>query len=134
MRSLFRAQPITVQTNHITYVADDGRLLWGWERDDKPLEPALDLTDLVVEHRPDRRPSGAAGREARYYATRDEQKVERGDCSRCGERSVQLVATNWKWSDIGPVAEWAEACETCLPELELEADRQLRTLGSTRRA
>jgi hypothetical protein len=129
MRSLFRAQPIRVQTNHITYVAEDGRLLWGWEREDSPLEPALDLTDLVVEHRPDRRPAERQFAKLCYYQTRDAEKVERGDCARCGDPSVQLVATNWRRSEIGPVAEWAEACETCAPLFEFEAAEQLRRLG-----
>ncbi len=55
MRSLFRAQPIRVETNHVNYVTGDGRHLWGRDGDGRVVE-ALDLTDCVrVEHHPQAR-------------------------------------------------------------------------------
>jgi ribosomal protein S27AE len=129
MRSFFKAQKIRVVTNHITYMAEDGRLLWGYVTDEKPLAPALDLTDLVVEHRPDARPHERQVAKLGYYAERDNAKVERDKCSRCGEQAVQLVATKWRWSDLGPVAEWAEACEPCAKRLEKVGRMELTRMG-----
>jgi hypothetical protein len=129
MRSFFKAQKIRVVTNHITYMAEDGRLLWGYVTDEKPLAPALDLTDLVVEHRPDARPHERQVAKLGYYAERDNAKVERDKCSRCGDQAVQLVATKWRWSDLGPVAEWAEACEPCAKRLEKVGRMELTRMG-----
>jgi hypothetical protein len=136
VRDLFRAQPITVQTNHCTYVAGDGRLLWGGngdmvvEHDGRPLEPCLDLTDLVeVEHRPDRRPTDRLRAKLVYYRQRDDAKIERGICSRCGSDSVRLVPTKWRMTRLGPVANWAEACDPCGSELERVSRIRLRQLG-----
>lgn len=129
LRGLFRAQPLTVKTNHITYMTDDGRMLRGWDGDDVPLEPALDLTDLVVEHRPHTRPRERQLAKLQYYATRDEAQVERGACSRCGKQATDLVATGWRWTDIGPVADWVEACEACAEVFDSEGRERLRELG-----
>ena len=137
VRDLFRAQEIRVETNHCTYIAGDGRLLWGGNGDIKTehagakLEPCLDLTDVVrVEHRPDRRPSDRQLGKLQYYARRDEEKVERGHCARCGVPAVRLVATRWRMTKLGPVAEWTEACEPCAERLDAAGRRQLRQLGA----
>ena len=68
VRHLFRAQPISVSTNHITYMTGDGRLLWGYDGGDQPLEDALDLTDdVLIEHRPDRRSQERQLGKLQYY-------------------------------------------------------------------
>jgi hypothetical protein len=129
VRNLFRAQSIRLVTNHITYVADDGRILWGYDGQGT-LEPHLDLTEVVeVEHRPDRRPMERQQAKMVYYAQRDQSLVERGDCSLCGAPSVQLVPTRWRWSDIGPVAEWAEACAPCARQIQAVNRVELAAMG-----
>ena len=118
VRNLFRAQPIHLETSHLTYVTDDGRYLWGDAS--KSLEPSLDLTSLVIEHHPDRRPDARQLDKLQYYATRDELGVERGVCEWCDERAATLVPVGWRFNDqLGvPVAGWKEAC----PEHAKEAD------------
>lgn len=129
MRSLFRAQPITVRTNHSTYVTADGRLLWNTDRHGTEAEPTLDLTDCVrVEHRAQQRPADRLQAKMGYYAQRDEQGVERGFC-KCGQRAVKLVACDWRMTEIGPASEWEEACADCVPKLEKRSRYALRMLG-----
>jgi hypothetical protein len=129
VRNLFRAQPIRLVNNHITYMTDDGRTLWGYDGQGA-LEPHLDLTDAVeVEHRPDRRPLERQQAKLTYYATRDRELVERGECSLCDARSTQLVPTRWRWSEIGPVAEWAEACEPCGEQIQAVNAVELAAMG-----
>lgn len=127
MRSLFRAQPIQVGPAHCDYFTPDGVALWNGNG--MSSGETLDLTDvLVVEHRPDRRPADRQLAKLNYYAARDEALVERGMCE-CGERAVRLVATRWRMSRIGPVADWREACEPCGERLEAVGRRQLRQIG-----
>jgi hypothetical protein len=72
----FRAIPgIRCHQDHFTYRTPDGRNLWGDAKRTR-LEPRLDLTDLVVEHRnqlrhPDRRRAAVT-----YYDRRDEAGIE----------------------------------------------------------
>lgn len=136
VRNLFRAQPITVETNHCTYVAADGRYLWGGNGDVKAehggheLESCLDLTaDVVMEHRPDRRPRERQLAKLCYYRQRDEARIERGTCSRCGAEAVRLVPARWKMTHIGPVAQWAEACEACAEHHDRASRVRLRQMG-----
>lgn len=130
MRRLFRRlpEPITVDTNHITYLAPDGRALSGWDGQ-SDLAASRDLSQVLrLEHRPDRRPQDRQLAKLIYYGQRDEQRIERGTCS-CGQPAVQLVASRWKPSEIGPVAQWDEACATCAPRLEKVGRIRLRQLG-----
>jgi hypothetical protein len=136
VRDLFRAQKITVETNHCTYVAGDGKLLWGGngdvvqERLGHPLEPCLDLMDdVLVEHRPDHRPDDRLRGKLAYYRARDEQKVERGECSQCGQRADRLVPIRWRMTEIGPVGDWTEACDGCAPLLDRVARAELVRIG-----
>lgn len=130
MRQLFRAQPIKVETNHITYVTGDGRLLWGYDGDHRPAEPCLDLTDcLVVEHRPDRRSQERLQAKLVYYTARDASCVERGECERCGAPAVRLVPKDWRWTGIGPAAMWMECCEACTSVQEAENRAVLEGMG-----
>ena len=134
IRSLFRAQPIKVQTNHCTYVTDDGRVLWGLvvEGDDhgRGEEPALDLTDIKVDHRPQVRSPERLQAKMDYYVQRDAAGVERGECA-CGAPSVRLVARNWRVLEgTGKaVAEWHEACDRHAKRWAYESDWEMRKLG-----
>lgn len=130
MRQLFRAQPIHLETNHITYMTADGRRLWGYDGNETPAEPCLDLTDcIVVEHRPDRRSRDRLRDKLVYYAQRDAERVERGQCQGCGRQASKLVPKDWRWTDIGPVAEWMEACDACAEAREAINRVELEALG-----
>ena len=131
MRSLFRAQPITVGPAHCNYTAADGTPLWaGTGMGDDTLASTLDLSGCVrVEHRTDARPHERQAAKAQYYAVRDDAGVEGGTCDDCGEPAVRHVATGWRKSHLGPVAKWVEACEPCASRREKIGQRQLRQLG-----
>lgn len=127
--ALFKAQPITVGPHHAQYWAADGQSLWVGNGERTPV-PALDLTqEVLIEHRPNVRDADRDRRKLVYYRQRDESRVERGDCSKCGRPAVRLVATQWRWSEIGPVGDWAEACEACAKHMEKASARALRRMG-----
>ena len=129
VRSLFRAQSITLRHNHATYVTDDGRVLWGYENG-QHIEPTLDLTkQVLVEHHPDRRPPERQQGKMVYYAARDNEGVERGDCHGCGVHARHMVPRRWRWTQLGPVAEWMEACDACAERQEKVNRRQLIQMG-----
>lgn len=128
-RPLFRAQSITVGPSHCMYEAADGSLLWGYDGD-KRMQGALDLSDAVlVEHRPDRRPHERQHQKLTYYARRDAERVERGRCELCHSASTSLQPTRWRWSDIGPVADWMECCDEHAAQVQVVNDLELERMG-----
>lgn len=129
MRSLFRAQSIRVETNHVNYVTDDGRHLWGRDGDGRVVN-ALDLTDCVhVEHHPGERGRERLAAKLVYYSARDEAGVERGWCEACGSPATSLEPTRWRATSIGPVADWMECCDDCRPKVAVVNAAELRKLG-----
>lgn len=129
MRALFRAQPITVGPLHCMYRAQDDTLLWGYERELQMAE-ALDLSDVVlVEHRPDHRSQERQHAKLMYYAERDAAMIERGKCELCDEGATGLVCTNWRWTEIGPVADRMECCDVHAREVKIVADMELERMG-----
>jgi hypothetical protein len=77
-RALFRAIPgLRCGYAHMVYELPDGRRLRGQvDGDDTPLEEALDMTDLRVEHRhPFRNPTRREAAQS-YYRRRNEAGVE----------------------------------------------------------
>lgn len=131
MRSLFRAQPITVGPAHCIYTGQDGTLLWaGTGMEGQRIATTLDLTaSVLVEHRPDRRPHDRQLAKLRYYADRDAACIERGDCTDCDQPAVRLVASGWRKTHIGPVARWVEVCDPCGEQRDKVSRRQLRQIG-----
>jgi hypothetical protein len=127
VRNLFRAQPIHLETNHINYVTEQGVYLWGDGSHD--LAPCLDVTDCLIEHRPDRRPDDRQKAKLQYYAKRDEERVERGRCQVCDAPADRNVAVRWRITKIGPVADWMECCESCAKKKDTIGARQLRQMG-----
>lgn len=128
-RSLFRAQPITVGPAHCNYSDADGRGLWNGTDCDADVR-TLDLSWCVtVEHRPHERSAARQAAKQRYYVDRDAAGIERGTCATCTQRAVKLVPVNWRRSEIGPVAEWQEACADCAPDWEARSRVQLEALG-----
>lgn len=127
VRNLFRAQPIHLDTNHISYGTADGRWLWGDAS--RTVEPCLDMTDLLIEHHPDKRPDERQKAKLAYYSQREEQRIERGNCALCQKKAARHVATKWRLTKIGPVGDWVEACETCATKLDKRGRYELIQLG-----
>ncbi len=129
MRSLFRAQPLRVDGNHVNYVTADGRHLWGRDGDGR-VENALDLTGCVhVEHHPQERAPGRLAAKLTYYAERDAAGVERGTCELCGAPARSLEPARWRMTTIGPVADWMECCATHAVSVATVNAITLRRLG-----
>lgn len=125
MRALFRAQPITVETNHHTYVTGNGRTLWG----SGELEPALRLGDVLVEHRTGERSEARQAAKLAYYAERDAAGTELGACELCGAPSVTLRPARWRMTDLGPVADWVECCAGHVEGVDVVGREALMRLG-----
>lgn len=129
MRALFRAQPITVGPAHCMYRTADGALLWGYEGE-TDIADALDLSDVVlVEHRPDLRPHDRQHAKLVYYAERDAARIEHGRCELCGRMATSLQSVRWRWSEIGPVAEWMECCDEHAEAVRIINELELRKMG-----
>lgn len=129
LRSLFRAQPIVVRTNHVNYMTADGRHLWGRDGEGRVCN-ALDLTDCVtVEHHPQARQHDRLVAKLGYYHARDTAGVERGSCELCGQPAASLEPTRWRMTGIGPVADWMECCEAHKASVAAVNDIELRKLG-----
>lgn len=134
IRCMFRAQPIRCLTNHCTYVADDGRVLWGQvvhgQEHGRGQVDGLHFPDIRVEHRTQQRPPERLQAKAAYYAERDASGIERGFCE-CGEKSIKLVARGWRISPVSghAVAPWFEACAKHAKRWEYEGRWELRKLA-----
>ena len=131
-RMLFKAQPIHCRTNHYTYVTDDDRVLWA--SDSALQEPALDLPDLIVEHRANQRHQDRRDDKNTYYKRRDHLGVERGECAwdGCDQPGVKNVARDFRLSTKdrrGYVADLVEACEKHAKRIDYENRWQLQQLG-----
>jgi hypothetical protein len=131
MRMLFKAQPIHCQVNHYTYVAGDGRILWS--SDSALQEPALDIEDLIVEHRDNQRALDRIQDKTTYYQRRDSIGIERGECDwqGCTEQGTRNVARNFKPSSNrqGYVADLVEACDKHAKRIDYENRWALKNLG-----
>jgi hypothetical protein len=128
-RAMFRAQPITVGPSHCMYQAADGSLLWGYDGD-KRMQAALDLSDCVlVEHRPDHRPHQRQHAKLMYYAQRDHERIERGRCELCNSAATSLQPCRWRWTDIGPVADWMECCDQHAEQVQAVNALELERMG-----
>jgi hypothetical protein len=130
VRCLFRAQQITVGPSHCIYDDEEGNHLWGQTIGKDPVEClAIPAEDLLIEHRPDARPTERQLSKLAYYRERDAAKIERGVCQNCRGPADKLVCTNWRMTDIGLVAEWMESCDNCAVRVEKKSRARLRYLG-----
>lgn len=123
VRLMYRAVPgIHCEDNHYTYVAGDGRYLWGNVATD-PLVPGLALYDHVhVLHKSQTRTNSRRGRQIRYYNERTVHGAEDTICKFCREKgAVQNIAVNWEWTAKGDGG-WhiASALVPACPECSLE--------------
>lgn len=111
LRSLFRSTVgmYVGPVNHYTYMAGDGRTLWG--KDEVP-GAQLAITMRHANHlRADiRREAGQA-----YYLRRTELGLEVGDCEHCGERkATRSLPHRWR-RDAGRLrGDFGEFCDQCI--------------------
>lgn len=75
IRLLFKAQPLHCHIKHCAYRTPDGRYLW--EPQTPALqEPAIDIPDLIVEHRDNQRTPQRHQDKATYYQRRTQYRAE----------------------------------------------------------
>lgn len=127
-RILFRAIPIFVTGNHFTYMTLGDRCLWAGQLTDQV--EALDLRDLVVQHRPHLRRENRQTAKNSYYEIRDDLGVELTQCERCDERARVRLPTDWKLVGGKAVGNWVEVCKKCAKRIEYENDFKLRSFGA----
>jgi hypothetical protein len=134
-RILFRAVPgLHLEDNHYTYIAGDGRVLWGNQHHHQ-VEPALDLTDLRIEHRTWLRDHDRHDQQYAYYRDRDEHGHERERCGIPGCDQWAVRSVPWDWAPLyatdppGLAAGWLEACAAHVDQAFAESEQQLEDLG-----
>lgn len=128
LRMFFRAIPgLKVERNHHTYVTPDGRKLWGGHG----MEPALDLREVVVEHRRLERSAERSEAARLYYRDRDQTGIEMGACERgCGRVATHELPTNWNLKDDGLLtSEWIAVCDDHLRDVRIENAKRLQSFG-----
>lgn len=127
---LFRAGlGVHVETNHYTYVTDDGRKLWGNATTDR-LEPRLDLADTFkLDHLTEFRHQDRRTDAKRYYADRAATGEEQGDCAFCSRPATVEVTHEWKPADGGYAANWVNACNKHGKELIAKSRAFLASQG-----
>lgn len=133
LRCLFRAQRITVEVNHYTYIGEGGRVLWCGAKEQ--MVPALEMPDVIVDHCPDRRSFERRQSKHQYYTHRDDTGLELGDCFRCKSprKAVKKVAADLRLVRMGrrkvPTGTWFELCAYHARRQEAENVRALRSMG-----
>lgn len=132
LRMFFRAIPgLAPYGNHYTYMTPDGRTLWG-----NPAvceqEPALDMSEMVVDHIAEFRPKHRDEQRRRYYGAREQAGVEDNLCFKCGKPGATKGAdANWRRSAEGFItAQRVPVCEDCEVWAKEESNRQARALGA----
>lgn len=127
---LFRAGlGIRCETNHYTYVTQHGRKLWGNAATDR-LEPRLDLAaQIKLDHLTEFRHEDRRTDAKRYYADREAQAIEQGDCAFCDKPAVLQVPYEWRPQDGGWAANYVEACDEHGQDLRAKAEEFLRSHG-----
>lgn len=128
MRIFFRAQPINVVGHHAYYVSGDGRVLWSADTRNVQVD-GLDLTERVlIDHRPQARPTARLHAKHVYYTARDEAGVEFGIC-RCGEPSRVRFYGRWRIVKDKLVGEILTTCRVCEAKQRSKDRRRLLYLG-----
>lgn len=129
IRTMFRAIPgIHCAGNHYTYRVD-GRTLWGNEVDERQ-EPALDCTDLIVDHRTHLREVSRRQQARTYYNRRDEGKVEYHACFSCKERPGSNAVKQHPERVEGVLqAAVVLVCDECYPAAKAASDLLISDLG-----
>jgi hypothetical protein len=131
LRMFFRALPgLHVRDTHYTYVAGDGRVLWG-NPTHHELAQSLDMSIIRVEHRTWLRDPRRHEQQYGYYRRREEQGHERPRCAWCENRSVRTVP--WDWSVVHGTSDlaagWIEVCADHERRAWAESEAQLAALG-----
>lgn len=125
----FRAVPggIRVVGNHYTYVAADGRKLWGHGHDKTSgdVEAFLDLSDVKIDHRTEWRTQFRKKAQKDYYDRRERLSIEQHTCVEegCEEEGTHQIQVDLKKNPDGSVEAWTvAACDMHFPELKAKRD------------
>lgn len=78
IRLLFKAQDLHCHIKHCAYRTADGRYLWAPQEAGQQ-EPALEVPDLIVEHRDQQRTTYRKDQKTLYYQRRERFGVERSE-------------------------------------------------------
>lgn len=134
-RAFFRAKRgLHCDTNHYTYRAGDGTLLWADPAREDNLSPA-EPTNVVFQHLNPKRDPDRTARAGVYYRRRQEDLTEYGDCQYCGEvQAVLKVPDQWYWKGSQLRAKWFESCRSCATTRARDLPRQFVELGASRAA
>lgn len=127
IRGLFRAiHGITVTTNHYTYAAPDGRILWGKHHQGtggpEPV-PSHDLSHIACEHRTTQRPLTRRQHADAYYNRRDQLGIELAQCEHCRQEKATEPNISQMTGRYWPRARQFEAidrdvCKPCRERIE----------------
>jgi hypothetical protein len=128
MRIIFKAQEILVVGHHACYESGDGRSLWS-ARQDRPQVDGLNLTDSVlIDHRPQARPTERLLAKNVYYTQRDESRIEFSLCS-CGEKATIQFQGRWRMWRGRFIGDVMAMCERCTNEQQRKDAIVLRAMG-----
>lgn len=130
MRVFFRAQEIRVERHHAIYITPDERVLWCASQE-LPEVAALDLKEVIIDHRPQSRPPERLIAKNSYYAARDEAGIEYGLC-RCGAQATVKMHGGWKRSkqiDGKIVGRIMTFCGRCATRQKERDRRKLLAMG-----
>jgi hypothetical protein len=128
IRTLFRALPgLTVDTNHYTYRAGD-RLLWGNDHS-ATVEPALDVTDLRIEHRSHLRDLVRQDEQKTYYKRREDIGIEKGQCEYCEDRASEMLIVDPEPEGDSFTARTVPVCASCLPGQKERSAKRIKEMG-----
>ena len=116
LRNLFRALPglhvgSDSQPNHYTFIAGDGRVLWGrGEVDGADLGARITMQHANHLRDEMRRQAGQA-----YYLRRTELALEVGECERCGDRKAsRTIPYRWRREGSRLRGDFGEFCNDCV--------------------
>lgn len=133
-RRLYRAQRIHVETNHWTYKAEGGRTLWIGGGPEEV--PALDLSDLRMDHNYEHRSNVRHSAKLAYHEAKFQAGAEFGTCEidGCEEQAITRGPKEWKLEKlvngaVAPVSATIDMCEQHARETEAANDELLREWG-----
>lgn len=133
----FRRQngPIKVVGNHYTYVAPDGRKLWGHGLDKSSgrLTDYLDLSYVEIDHRTESRSQVRSRDKAAYYQHRESAQIEQPLCMKCEEPATHESHADIDLTPDKYVEAWVvAACDAHFEEIEKAKFEQMAKLGIPR--
>lgn len=133
---LFRAlRGLHCEVNHYTFVAGDGRVLWGYQLDGPEVEKTLDLTKAVgLRHLTHLREDDRRKTQKSYYRQRDKTGQERDKCRKCKTRAaVRNMYYDFELTEYqgqkAMVGAMMDVCKKCYKKQKYINDKQMVDLG-----